>query len=109
MLTQFTEVLNNMAALALIDNPPQGEEGECVKQLEDGVARLVNRHDNQFVVSQTPTGENADNRIYGNSVKYLPLPLTPTPPTPLHTTHTTHTTLTTHTTHTTHTTPHSLL
>ena len=54
-LTHFAEVFNCITGSPLIDNPPQGEEGECVKQLEDGVARLVDGHDDQSVVSQTPT------------------------------------------------------
>ena len=82
MLTQFTEVLNNMAALALIDNPPQGEEGECVKQLEDGVARLVNGHDDQSVVSQTPTGRECRQENIWNYVEHPPSLSPPTPLTP---------------------------
>ena len=43
-----------MRGLALVDNAPQREESESVKQLEDGVARLMNGQDHQSIVLHTP-------------------------------------------------------
>ena len=48
--------------IAVVDNLALGEEGEGVKQLEDGVSRLVDDHhyDAALIVAQT-AGDNNNN------------------------------------------------
>ena len=51
--------------IAVVDNLALGEEGEGVKQLEDGVSRLVDDHhyDAALIVAQT-AGDNNNNCCY---------------------------------------------
>ena len=51
------EVLQCIVGLAMVDHIPSREQGEGVKQLEDGVARLVDRHDHNVITLHTQSGE----------------------------------------------------
>ena len=57
----------------MVDNVPLGEQCEGVKQLEDGVAGLVDRHDHNPV---THLAQAVVNHGYGNIVLSKPFPTT---------------------------------
>ena len=48
-LTEFVEVCQSLSGWSVVDLAAQREESEAVKQLEDGVSRLVNGHDHNPV------------------------------------------------------------
>ena len=48
-LTNFFKILQCPSTGAMIDQVPHREQCQCVKELEDGIARLVDRHDNDTV------------------------------------------------------------
>ena len=56
------EVLQCIVSLAVVDHVPSREQGEGVKQLEDGVARLMDRHDHNVVTPHTQSGERENIR-----------------------------------------------
>ena len=51
------EVFQSTVSLTVVDNIPSREQGESIKQLEDGVARLVDRHDHNVVTCHTQSGK----------------------------------------------------
>ena len=53
ILTDTAEIVQTLAGRAMVDKVSLREEGECVKELEDGVARLVDGHDNHSIRSLT--------------------------------------------------------
>lgn len=48
-LTNFFKILQCPSAGAMIDQVPHREQCQCVKELEDGIAWLVDRHDNDTI------------------------------------------------------------
>ena len=57
LATCSVEVLQCIVSLAVVDHIASREQGESVEQLEDGVARLVDRHDHNVVTLHTQSGE----------------------------------------------------
>ncbi len=55
ILTLIIKVLQGLLSHPVIGNAAPGEETEGVKELEDGVARLVDGHDHNPVVHTTQT------------------------------------------------------
>ena len=51
------EVLQCIVSLAMVDHIASREQGESVEQLEDGVARLVDRHDHNMVTLHAQPAE----------------------------------------------------
>ena len=62
--TDGIEVVQGGASWSVVDQVAQREESECVKQLEDGVARLVDGHHHYPVlVLCQPTSNNKSTEL----------------------------------------------
>ena len=57
------EVFQCVISLAVVDDISSREQGESVKQLEDGVARLVDGHDHNVVTLYTQSGERENKNL----------------------------------------------
>ena len=72
MLTCSVEVFQCIVSLAMVNDISSREQGESVKQLEDGVARLMDGHDHNVVTLYTQSGER-ENKISLLQVSFFQL------------------------------------
>ena len=61
--TCSSEVFQCIVSLAMVDNISSREQGESVKQLENGVARLMDGHDHNVVTLHTQSGERENKNL----------------------------------------------
>ena len=62
------EVFQCIVSLAMVDNVSSREQGKSVKQLEDGVSRLMDGHDHNIITLHIQSGERKWKKISDISI-----------------------------------------